>query len=193
MAHASVVLDAHEQTIHDRRPAHRGGLIHHSERGSQYVSIKYTECAPRPGSSRRSGVSATVMTTPSPRRSMTFTRPRRSTGEVRGDPLRLSICDARMGRLVQQQAAAGAHQQYPTRRSRRPILRHAGRRLHGRVAQTKWPSALPGRFKLSIFITTDTLLPNNRLDTPHLAVGGAGGRIQLHQYMMTDDPMLSNE
>ena len=25
-------------------PVHRGGLIHHSERGSQYVSIKYTEC-----------------------------------------------------------------------------------------------------------------------------------------------------
>ena len=26
-----------------RRPVHRGGLIHHSDRGSQYVSIKYTE------------------------------------------------------------------------------------------------------------------------------------------------------
>lgn len=42
-AHASFVLDALEQTLHDRRPAHRGGLIHHSDRGSQYVSIKYTE------------------------------------------------------------------------------------------------------------------------------------------------------
>ena len=29
--------------MHDRRPVHRGGLIHHSDRGSQYVSIKYTE------------------------------------------------------------------------------------------------------------------------------------------------------
>ncbi len=29
--------------LHDRRPAHRGGLVHHSDRGSQYVSIKYTE------------------------------------------------------------------------------------------------------------------------------------------------------
>jgi putative transposase len=42
-AHASFVLDALEQAIHDRRPTHRGGLIHHSDRGSQYVSIKYTE------------------------------------------------------------------------------------------------------------------------------------------------------
>jgi transposase InsO family protein len=42
-AHASFVLDALEQALHDRRPAHRVGLIHHSDRGSQYVSIKYTE------------------------------------------------------------------------------------------------------------------------------------------------------
>ena len=42
-AHAGFVLDALEQALHDRRPIHRGGLIHHSDRGSQYVSIKYTE------------------------------------------------------------------------------------------------------------------------------------------------------
>lgn len=36
-------LKALEQAIHDSRPAHRGGLIQHSDRGSQYVSIKYTE------------------------------------------------------------------------------------------------------------------------------------------------------
>ena len=42
-AHASFVLDALEQALHERRPQHRAGLIHHSDRGSQYVSIKYTE------------------------------------------------------------------------------------------------------------------------------------------------------
>jgi len=42
-AHAGFVLDALEQALHDRRPMHRGGLVHHSDRGSQYVSIKYTE------------------------------------------------------------------------------------------------------------------------------------------------------
>jgi transposase InsO family protein len=42
-AHASFVLDALEQALHERRPLHRGGLVHHSDRGSQYVSIKYTE------------------------------------------------------------------------------------------------------------------------------------------------------
>lgn len=42
-AHASFVLDALEQALHERRPAHRGDLVHHSDRGSQYVSIRYTE------------------------------------------------------------------------------------------------------------------------------------------------------
>jgi putative transposase len=42
-AHAGFVLDALEQAIHDRRPVRKGSLIHHSDRGSQYLSIKYTE------------------------------------------------------------------------------------------------------------------------------------------------------
>ena len=42
-AHAGFVLDALEQALHDRRPAQGGGLIHHSDRGSQYLSITYTE------------------------------------------------------------------------------------------------------------------------------------------------------
>ena len=42
-AHAGFVVDALEQALHDRQPVHRGGLVHHSDRGSQYLSIKYTE------------------------------------------------------------------------------------------------------------------------------------------------------
>ena len=40
-AHAGFVLDALEQAVHRRRPGK--GLVHHSDRGSQYLSIKYTE------------------------------------------------------------------------------------------------------------------------------------------------------
>lgn len=40
---AGFVLDALEQALHERRPIRRGRLVHHSDRGSQYVSIKYTE------------------------------------------------------------------------------------------------------------------------------------------------------
>ena len=42
-AHTNFVLDALDQALHERRPIHRAGLVHHSDRGSQYVSIKYTE------------------------------------------------------------------------------------------------------------------------------------------------------
>jgi putative transposase len=42
-AHTGFVLDALEQALHERQPVHPGGLVHHSDRGSQYVSIRYTE------------------------------------------------------------------------------------------------------------------------------------------------------
>ncbi|MFD2405288.1 IS3 family transposase [Azorhizophilus paspali] len=37
------VLDALDQALYVRRPASHAGLIHHSDRGVQYVSIRYTE------------------------------------------------------------------------------------------------------------------------------------------------------
>jgi len=41
--HAGFVLDAVEQALAARRPFAGQGLVHHSDRGSQYVSIRYTE------------------------------------------------------------------------------------------------------------------------------------------------------
>ena len=37
------VLDALEQALFDRQPERDESLVHHSDRGSQYVSIRYTE------------------------------------------------------------------------------------------------------------------------------------------------------
>ncbi len=37
------VLDALEQALYARQPGEDGALIHHSDRGSQYVSIRYSE------------------------------------------------------------------------------------------------------------------------------------------------------
>jgi putative transposase len=42
LARAEFVLDALEQALHDRQPW-RTNLVHHSDRGAQYVSMKYTE------------------------------------------------------------------------------------------------------------------------------------------------------
>ena len=41
--HTDFVLDALEQALYDRQPERDGSLIHHSDRGSQYVSIRYSE------------------------------------------------------------------------------------------------------------------------------------------------------
>ena len=42
-AQAGFVLDALEQALHERRPARGSGLVHPSDRGVQYLSIRYTQ------------------------------------------------------------------------------------------------------------------------------------------------------
>jgi putative transposase len=42
-ARTEFVLDALEQALYARRPFFQSGLIHHSDRGVQYVSIRYSE------------------------------------------------------------------------------------------------------------------------------------------------------
>ena len=48
-AHSAVVLDAMEQAPHARRPIGGSGLVHHADRGMQYMSIKYTQCLAEAG------------------------------------------------------------------------------------------------------------------------------------------------
>ena len=74
-AHANFVLDALEQGLHERRPVHRGGLVHHSDRASQYVSIRYTERLAEAGIEPSVGSVATLTTMLSQRRSTDSTRP----------------------------------------------------------------------------------------------------------------------
>jgi len=146
-AHAGFVLDALEQALHDRRPLHRGGLVHHSDRGSQYVSIKYTErlveagIEPSVGSVGDSYDNA-------------LGRDRQRSLQGRGHPSARTLAvvrsrrvrDAGMGGLVQQSPAVGAHRQHPAGRGRGELPRHAGPTGHGGVTQTKQPPANPGRF-----------------------------------------------
>jgi putative transposase len=42
-ARTDFVLDALEQALHERQPGGQDRLIHHSDRGVQYVSIRYTD------------------------------------------------------------------------------------------------------------------------------------------------------
>ena len=87
-AHAGFVLDALEQALHDRRPVHRSGLVHHSDRGSQYVSIR--SAWRRQVWNLRSAALETATTTHSPKRSTVSTRRRSSIDAGRGAASRRS-------------------------------------------------------------------------------------------------------
>lgn len=59
-ARTGFVLDALEQALHDRRPAWTGGLVHHPDRGGQYLPIRYTDRLAEAGIEHRSAVLVTV-------------------------------------------------------------------------------------------------------------------------------------
>jgi putative transposase len=69
------VLDALEQALYARQPECDGSLVCHSDRGSQYVSIRYTERLAEAGIGPSVGSKGDSTTTPWPRRSTDSTRP----------------------------------------------------------------------------------------------------------------------
>jgi HTH-like domain/Integrase core domain len=74
---ATLVVDALEMALQRRRPG--PGLIHHSDQGSQYVSLALAAPQGRPGSRSRWAPAATPTTTPSPRPSSPRSRRSSST------------------------------------------------------------------------------------------------------------------
>jgi hypothetical protein len=78
-----LALDALEMAIW-RRQARLEGLVHHSDRGSQYLSIRYTQRLAEAGAVTRSAPAATATTMPWPRRSSACTRPNWSAGAAPG-------------------------------------------------------------------------------------------------------------
>jgi transposase InsO family protein len=68
------VLDALEQALYARQPE-RNTSVDHSDRGSQYVSIKYSERLAEAGIEPSVGSKGAVMTMPWPRQSRDSIRP----------------------------------------------------------------------------------------------------------------------
>ncbi len=112
---------------------------------------------PRPVSCRRSAASAIAITMRSCRRRVFDTtrddqRALQSRGHLAAWSLALAgcrrVCDARMGRLVQQPPASGAHRQQAACRGRSHLLRGpGGARETRRLTQANEPPENPGRFK----------------------------------------------
>lgn len=164
------VLDALEQALHDRRPVHKGGLIHHSDRGGQYLSIRYTErlalagIEPSVGSVGDSYDNAPLgrfvsqiacqamlgrnHKWPLQSRSNPPAWPMENHGSGR-------VGNAQMGRLVQQSSSACPNRIHPTSRSRREVLCTAQHVRYGRMRRSNQPPANWGRFIMEASIQFD--------------------------------------
>jgi putative transposase len=75
-ARTDFVLDALEQALYARRRSEAEQLLHHSDRGVQYVSIRYTERLAEAGIEPSVGSVGDSYDTHWPRRSTGCTRPR---------------------------------------------------------------------------------------------------------------------
>jgi putative transposase len=173
---ARFVLDALEQALHGRQPLRNTHLVHHSDRGVQYVSIRYTErlveagIEPSVGSVGDSYDNALAETViglfktkvihrRGPWRSLEAVEFATLVRQCRSDHWR----DLAHGRLVQQPPTARAHRQHPARRSRGPLPCAERRARYGGVTQTNQPPEKAGRFRNSRRPnggkTTSTMLP----------------------------------
>jgi putative transposase len=94
------VLDALEQALYARQPERDSSLIHHSDRGSQYVSIRYSERL------AEAGVEPSVGSRDDQRAVQGRTDPSPRAVEDQGGR---GAGHARMGRLVQQPSPARTH------------------------------------------------------------------------------------
>jgi putative transposase len=108
--HAELVLDALEQALWSRAAVR--GVVHHSDHGSQYLSIRYSERLRfvRQRIGRDDHRALQDRSDPPPRSVATS-----GSGRIR---------DARMGRLVQSSSAARANRQRATGRARDVVLRY---------------------------------------------------------------------
>jgi putative transposase len=121
-----LALDALEMAIW-RWQTQLDGLVHHSDRGSHYLSIRYTERLAEAGAVTSVGSRGDATTMRWPRRSLGCTRPSWSAGVAPGGHRRPRVRHPGMGRLVQPPPAPGAHR-----------LRPAGR-VRGRIPETEGP------------------------------------------------------
>ena len=112
---ADIVLDALEQALFARRSSREGELIHHSDRGSQYVSIRYSERLAEAGiepsvGSKGDSYDNTLSETINGLYKAELVHRRAALEDTRGR----RAGDARVGLVVQPPPTAGAHRLHPT-------------------------------------------------------------------------------
>jgi len=152
-ATAGFVLDALEQAIHARRPSAADGLIHHSDRGVQYLAMNYTQrlaeadLVPSVGSVGDSYDNALAETINGLYKAEVIWRQRSWPPAILADCIGRRDGNPEMGRLVQQPPSVRTHRPHPARRGRSQLLCCQGEPRYGRMTQTKPPPENPGRFR----------------------------------------------
>jgi len=134
-----LVLDALEQALRSRSGTE--GLVHHSDRGSQYLSIRYSERLAEAGvesslgsvgDSYDNGLAETII------------------GLFKTDVIRRRVRHAGMGRLVQSSSAARADRQHSSGGVGTGVLSAMGRVSHGGLTQTNESPEFQGRFPVCV-------------------------------------------
>ena len=149
-----LALDALEQALYARVVGPRDALVHHGDRGSQYLSIRYTERLAEAGIEQSVGSVGDSYDNALAGEAAKQNHHR--TVQDRGDwnPRPLAgtgtggVRNTRLGRLVQPPTDPRADREPPTGRGRSGVLSPTRTHGAGRVTHTKWSPEYPGRFTL---------------------------------------------
>ena len=154
---SDLALDALEMALWARGKS-SDGLVHHSDRGSQYLSIRYTERLAEAGAVASVGSRGdsydNALAESDQRALQDRADPTKGTVE---DPRRRRVRHPRMGRLVQQPTPARTDRRHPAGRIRNALLDRDRQNGYSRTQRTESPLN-PGRFmfgeKLAIIYPT---------------------------------------
>jgi transposase InsO family protein len=117
------VLDALEQALYARRAERDGDLVHHSDRGSQYVSIRYSERLAQAGIEPSVGSTGGQLRQRAGRDHQRAVQGRdHSPAQALEDTRGGRVGHPRVGRVVQPPSLARAHRLHPAGRSRGELL-----------------------------------------------------------------------
>jgi putative transposase len=121
-ARADFVLEALEQALYARKPFGSGRLIHHSDRGAQYMSIRYTERLAEAGIEPSVGSVGDSYDNALARNHQRSLQGRGDPSAILEEPGGSGMGHPGLGRLVQPSQAVGADRLHSSRRGRSRLL-----------------------------------------------------------------------
>ena len=151
-----LALDALEQALYARVVDPRDALVHHGDRGSQYLSIRYTERLAEAGIEQSVGSVGDSYDNAlaGEAAKQNHHRAVQDRGDSNPRPLAGTgaggVRNTRLGRLVQPPTDPRTDRKPASGRGRSGVLSPNRKHGPGRVTHTKWSPEFPGRFKVLV-------------------------------------------